>query len=79
MKQSTTLCWDCRRATGGRNGCSWSRRFKPVEGWEAEETQLRMQKTTGKKTWEKVRIRSYIVKRCPEFVPDRPGKNSNGY
>lgn len=28
------LCWSCGNAV---NGCSWSRSFVPVDGWEAEE------------------------------------------
>jgi predicted nucleic acid-binding Zn ribbon protein len=28
-----SLCWDCQNACGG---CSWSRSFEPVEGWEAK-------------------------------------------
>lgn len=30
-----------------------------------------MQRTTGKKSYEKVQVRSYIVMRCPDFLPDR--------
>lgn len=28
-----SLCWDCQNACGG---CSWSRCFEPVAGWEAK-------------------------------------------
>jgi hypothetical protein len=33
------LCWDCVNCVPDRNGrgCSWSRKFIPVEGWEAIE------------------------------------------
>lgn len=27
------LCWTCRNCIGG---CSWSREFIPVKGWDAE-------------------------------------------
>lgn len=30
-----TLCWDCANSTN--SGCRWSKRFKPVKGWEAKE------------------------------------------
>ena len=30
-----SLCWTCRNACGG---CSWSRDFQPVKGWEAVPT-----------------------------------------
>ena len=32
-----SLCWDCKNAVPqGGHGCSWSERFKPVPGWDAE-------------------------------------------
>ena len=45
-----TLCWDCKNSTTGV--CRWSRRLKPVHGWEAE---------PGKND-------SVIVIKCPEFI-----------
>ena len=48
-----TICWDCQKTCGG---CSWSREFKPVEGWEAVETT----DYAGDK--------SFLVRKCPEFV-----------
>jgi hypothetical protein len=77
LKQIATLCWGCQRATGGKNGCSWSRGFRPVIGWDAIETKMKMQRTKGG-TWEKISIGSYVVLRCPEFVADIPRKR-NGY
>jgi len=55
-----TLCWRCINSvpsprTGA--GCSWSRKFVPVEGWEAIPT-----------TIDKDRTHSYLVKKCPEFT-----------
>lgn len=57
-----TLCWDCRRALADSEGCSWSRWFEPVEGWEAEPTKMRIM--SGNTT------DSFIVKQCPKFVRD---------
>jgi len=48
-----TKCWDCAKACVG--GCSWSREFIPVEGWDAKETE----NAAG--------VTSYIVRECPEF------------
>ena len=31
-KEKFQACWTCKNACGG---CSWSRDFTPVEGWEA--------------------------------------------
>ena len=55
-----TLCWKCANAvpspaTGA--GCSWSRHFKPVRGWDA------VPRPTD-------RSKSYFVRACPKFVPD---------
>ena len=52
---SMTLCWDCKRATGG---CSWSARLKPVKGWTAKETKKDSP------------FSSYIVEDCPLFERD---------
>lgn len=61
-----TLCWDCARAYGGRDtGCSWSRRFVPVKGWDAEPTVMHAG-SAGE-------TESYCVRKCPEFVRDGYG------
>lgn len=52
-------CWDCKNCYGG---CSWSREFKPVNGWEAIETNL---PSNG------AYATSYKVIECPEFIEDR--------
>ena len=49
-----TLCWDCKRATGG---CRWSDSLTPVKGWYAT-----MKRNSGGIT--------YVVHECPEFVRD---------
>lgn len=51
-----TLCWNCKNACGG---CSWSRSFTPVEGWNARETTLKS--ADGN-------IQSFFVTDCPEFI-----------
>lgn len=58
-RHAESLCWRCDRAIGG---CSWSRSFTPVEGWEAQYNPT---------------IKSYHVISCPEYVPDRPGERAN--
>lgn len=50
------LCWNCKNACGG---CSWSKCFKPVEGWGATPTTI--DDNEGN-------IRSYRVHSCPEFI-----------
>ena len=34
-KEKYNRCWTCKNAFGG---CSWSREFLPVYGWDAEKT-----------------------------------------
>lgn len=56
-RHAESLCWRCDRAIGG---CSWSRSFTPIEGWEAQYNPT---------------IKSYHVISCPEYEPDRPAEN----
>ena len=53
-----TLCWDCAKATGM---CPWSKRSKPVEGWEAEF----VPRNGGTKPYD-----TYVVIACPLFERD---------
>lgn len=46
-------CWTCAKAYGG---CSWSRSFVPVEGWEAKPS--------------KTHADGYRIVRCPEYESD---------
>ena len=53
------LCWRCKNACGG---CSWSKNFTPVEGWDAKPVVLKD---------EEGEIFTYNIKGCPEFINDR--------
>lgn len=67
VRQIPTLCWGCKNAVpnaAGTKGCSWSRRFEPVYGWDAKPTVL--QWSHGKNAGDA----SFIVRKCPEFVGD---------
>ncbi len=57
MANKFTLCWDCKKATGG---CSWSNKLRPVKGWTAQEV-----KPTSSKPYT-----TYLVEQCPEFKRD---------
>lgn len=64
--KKATLCWRCRHAVpSASTGCSWSRRFVPIEGWTAEKHQ---QKQSGSV------YETYCVISCPLFQKD--GRNS---
>ena len=53
-RKKSTLCWDCANYD---DGCSWSRDFTPVKGWNAYKTKGNC-------------YDSYCVVECPEFVRD---------
>lgn len=55
-----TLCWECKNAFGG---CTWAKKFEPVDGWTAIKTNPIRGRNSN----------SYHVIRCPEFDPDERG------
>lgn len=65
INKPQTLCWDCANATGS---CSWSDHFdhKPVDGWEAIETTIKVHNPSCDADLN----RSYVVISCPEFIRD---------
>lgn len=58
-QQNPTLCWQCKNATGG---CSWSKDFTPVAGWNAIPTKLKAV------TQNIILHSSYLVIDCPQFT-----------
>ncbi len=64
----STLCWDCAKAVGK---CSWSKRFRPVKGWEIIPTHKITSDGRGYK--------SCIVIKCPEFEQDAVGGGLRRY
>lgn len=65
---SGNLCLRCQNAVPDHcgHGCSWSREFRPVEGWTARPTVYLSYAAHGRRTL----MRSFAVRGCPEFVPD---------
>lgn len=61
MEKNQTLCWYCAKAL---RGCSWSDHFEPIDGWDAEATVIH----SGADL--ELRIDSYHVHSCPEYVDD---------
>lgn len=64
FRKQMTLCWECANSVpdkSRKHGCAWSRSFKPVKGWDADETRLYAK--DGARS-----IVSYHVRQCPEFV-----------
>ena len=55
-KENYQPCWTCKNACGG---CSWSRDFKPVEGWTAEKTFLPSNGECAE---------SYKIISCPKYI-----------
>ena len=62
--KNATLCWECKKASGG---CSWSKKFVPVEGWDATPTKVWVGHTSAKPY-----IDSFHVNECPEFEQIEP-------
>ena len=64
--ETDTICWTCKKSAADRdNACSWAGcsyegelLFKPVEGWNAIQTDLNLCTKKGK---------SYIVISCPLY------------
>ena len=65
-RNKRSLCWYCANSTNGSK-CPWVRNFTPVEGWEAEKTQIKGN-GKGAKGYE-----SYNVRKCPLYRADREG------
>ena len=58
FERSKTIWWTCKNAVPkGRRGCSWSRRFVPVDGWIALPPRSRVRG-------------SYRVIACPLYEED---------
>ena len=53
-------CCNCKKFAGG---CSWSRKFEPVEGWTAVPTMINHGGNNGKPRL----TESYMIIKCPEF------------
>lgn len=58
LKEDQTLCWRCKNCFGG---CSWSEKFEPVEGWNAERTVIK---------YFNIETPSFLVRDCPLFIED---------
>ena len=52
-----TLCWSCKNCI---DGCSWSKKFKPVKGWKADKTYIPSDGSI-----------SYMVHECPKYKLDK--------
>ena len=60
-----TICWDCIHAVPNPDtgdGCSWSEKQIPVEGWKAEGTRLMSYANDDPREFS-----SYLVTECPRF------------
>ena len=57
-----SLCMDCKNSCGN---CTWSSKYKPVNGWKASKTIIQDSHRN---------IPSYKVEECPCYCADRPHK-----
>ena len=66
-RKNESPCWTCQNACGN---CSWSKNFKPVEGWDA--LPIIIKDSEGD-------IRSYKIKICPKYIFGSPVWNPSIY
>lgn len=71
MAYEQTLCWQCLRSYKGAR-CSWAQNFIPVEGWEAVYSPVKSFRTYRSPGAYEM-MDSYMVRKCPEFLPDGKG------
>ena len=64
-EREASICWRCKNAVPDEdgNGCSWSKKFQPVDGWTAVSKPVNLI-IKGKR----VPMESYNVRSCPQFV-----------
>lgn len=58
-KEKFQPCWTCTKSCGG---CSWSRSFKPIDGWKAKPTIIAGQGDE---------FSSYEIEYCPEYEKEK--------
>lgn len=66
ISQLSSLCWYCNNAYGG---CSWSSKFKPVDGWHAIRNDINVSTFDGQ-TYGTRQEESYVILDCPQFQLD---------
>lgn len=59
-EQRQQLCWSCGKACGG---CSWSRCFEPVPGWDATPCRRVYNDAAVGTRY----VDSFVIKGCPEY------------
>ncbi len=64
-ERNVSICWDCVHAVPDPSkgtGCSWSVRFKPVEGWIAKHKPQVLYSGPVPRM-----VSSWLVLKCPKF------------
>ena len=68
-RRPASLCWYCANAVPcDKTGCNWSRKFEPVDGWDAVITDSMHRNELGADSLAHGK-HAYLVKDCPEFIP----------
>lgn len=71
-RRPSSICWYCANAVPCKTtGCNWSRNFEPVDGWDAEVTDVYHRNELGEGSVAHGK-HAYLVKDCPEFIPSTP-------
>lgn len=63
QQQKVQLCWDCENAYASK--CKWVRAGIPIEGWDAEKTEIRNGYGENAST-----ALSYLIKSCPNYIKE---------
>ena len=72
FRRPASLCWYCANAVpSAKTGCNWSINFEPIDGWDAKVTDDMHRNELGEESIAYGK-HAYLVKDCPEFVPDSP-------
>lgn len=58
-------CWSCKKYAGG---CSWTRKFEPIPGWDAVPT-VKSGSCRGNGV-KYAAIETYEIRHCPEYEDD---------
>lgn len=61
-------CWSCTKYAGG---CSWTRKFEPIPGWDAVPT-VKSGSCRGNGV-KYAAIETYEIRHCPEYEDDGTG------
>lgn len=70
VKAFDSVCWTCAKSSGGHK-CPWVSGFKPVPGWDADQTEIWFNAKGMDGPYRHVE-KSYAVRSCPLYEKESP-------